>query len=365
MHKFFSIFSIALLYCTVAYGQVGNAAVNIPITVSDNLGLSAQIYFGLDLAATDNIDPAIEGDPLPGLPPAGYFAAWTLPDFNLCYYDYRAPGITPPGSFPFTGHKSHVIRIQTEVPTGNPMTISWNLPPQIANTSTIQAGTQTFQFSGIGSIVFNYNPINLQFVFVEIDYIDIVPVELTSFTGNVLQDGVLLNWTTATEINNQGFEIERSTINQGWEMIGYVPGFGTTTEPKSYSFLDQNVTAGTYSYRLKQIDFDGTVNYSDEIAIEVDLTPDNFTLFQNYPNPFNPSTTIEFQVPQVSDVSIVIYDMLGQEVKSLFAGQVQAGKYTVEWDGNNNAGLKMSSGSYIYRMTAGEFVEVKEMILLK
>jgi len=97
----------------------------------------------------------------------------------------------------------------------------------------------------------------------------------------------------------------------------------------------------------------------------VDLTPTNFELFQNYPNPFNPTTTIQFQVPKVSDVSIIVYDMLGQKVLSLFAGQVQAGNYSVEWNGLNNAGLKMSSGSYIYRMTADEFVEVKEMILLK
>ena len=178
MRKLLSIFSIALLYCTFAYGQVGNATVNIPITVADNAGSSAQIYFGLDLAATDDIDPALEGDPLPGAPPPGvYFGAWVLPDFNLCYYDYRAPGITPPGSFPFTGHKSHTIQVQTALGTGggNPMTISWVLPPQILATSTIQAGTQTVSFSGTGSITFNFNPVNLSFIAVEIDYSNIGP----------------------------------------------------------------------------------------------------------------------------------------------------------------------------------------------
>jgi len=192
-----------------------------------------------------------------------------------------------------------------------------------------------------------------------------VPVELTSFTGSVQDNGVLLNWTTATELNNQGFEIERSSSNQEWTKIGYVPGFGTTTEPRSYSYVDNNVSAGSYYYRLKQIDFNGAFEYSKEIEVLVDFTPQSFELFQNYPNPFNPTTTIKFQVPEASDVSIVIYDMLGQEVKSLFAGSVQAGNFSVEWNGTNNQGQKMSSGSYIYRMEAGEFVNTKEMILLK
>ncbi len=85
------------------------------------------------------------------------------------------------------------------------------------------------------------------------------------------------------------------TAIQTWEKIGYVPGFGTTTEPKSYSFLDQNVTTGTYTYRLKQIDFDGTISYSDEIEVVVDFTPSNFELFQNYPNPFNPTQQFNFR----------------------------------------------------------------------
>jgi hypothetical protein len=245
------------------------------------------------------------------------------------------------------------------------MTISWNLPSTIATTSTIGNGANIVSFSGSGSHTWNYNPVNLLYIFVEVDFIDIVPVELTSFTASVSEGSVVLNWTTATELNNQGFEIERSKINQGWEKIGYVPGFGTSTEPKSYSFLDENIETGVYSYRLKQIDFDGTAHYSDAVEIEVDLTPNNFILFQNYPNPFNPNTTIQFQVPKVSDVTIVVYDMLGQEVKSLFSSQVQPGKFTVEWDGLNNAGAQMSSGTYIYRMTSGEFIDVKEMILLK
>jgi hypothetical protein len=195
------------------------------------------------------------------------------------------------------------------------------------------------------------------------DY-DVVPVELTSFTAAVSGGNVLLNWTTATELNNQGFDIERQAEGN-WSKIGYVPGYGTTTEPRSYSFMDESVATGIYIYRLKQIDFDGTFSYSNEIVVEVDLAPNDFALSQNYPNPFNPTTAIQFQVPKTSDIALKIYDMLGQEIKTLFAGQVEPGKYTVNWDGLNDAGAKMSSGSYIYRMIAGEFVQSKEMVLLK
>jgi len=248
------------------------------------------------------------------------------------------------------------INITYNLPADQSMTIVDNITGTLLNLGP-------FFGSGVAVIPASYTAFGTK-AYLNISYVNI-PVEFTSFTGSVMQDGVLLKWTTATELNNQGFEIERATSVQSWQKIGYVPGFGTTTEPKAYSFLDGNVTSETYTYRLKQIDFDGTAAYSDEIEVVVDLTPDNFELSQNYPNPFNPSTTIQFQVPKASDVNVIVYDMLGQAVKSLFDGQVQAGKYTVEWDGTNNAGSKMSSGSYIYRMTAGEFVEAKEMILLK
>lgn len=363
MRRLFSIFAIVILYVTIAFGQ---ATVNIQIMVHDNAGLSYPLWFGLDLTATDDIDPALGESDLPPPPPANAFDArfWLPPYLGSLssWRDYRAPG-TPP-AFPFTGQIKYSIKIQS---TDYPITIVWDLPSTIANSSLIQdvfGGVLVNEtFAGTDSVVVT-NPGIVQ-LNVFVDYIDIVPVELTSFTGSVHGEGVLLNWTTATELNNQGFDIERSASIQAWTKIGYVPGFGTTTEPRTYSFMDNQVATGHYNYRLKQIDFDGTYAYSDEVGVEVDITPSQYGLFQNYPNPFNPTTKIQFQVPQASDVSIVIYDMLGQEVKSLFAENVQAGNYSVDWNGTNDAGLKMSSGSYIYRMTAGEFVQTKEMVLLK
>jgi hypothetical protein len=363
MHRLFSIFSLVVLFSAFAFGQ---AVVDIPLSGSDG-SLTIPLAVGLDPTATNGIDPALGESDLPPFPPLGAFEI----RFDLTpyagealssYKDYRnAP------SLPYSGQKEHTLWWQTSA-AALPITITYDLPTGAALTLKDQIGGSFLNlgpFTGSGSAVIPGTYTNIfAKCFCILDY-TAVPVELTSFTGNVVQDGVLLNWTTATELNNQGFDIERSSSDQTWEKIGFVPGYGTTTEPKAYSFLDENVTSGTYTYRLKQIDFDGTSSYSPEVVVDVDNTPSDFGLFQNFPNPFNPTTTIQFQVPQANDVSIIIYDMLGKEVKSLFTGQVQAGKYTVDWNGKNNTGAKVSSGSYIYRMTAGDFVDVKEMILLK
>src|SRR5690606_8210014 len=140
---------------------------------------------------------------------------------------------------------------------------------------------------------------------------------------------VVLNWSTATETNNSGFQIERkvrstqSTV-ANWVNIGFVNGKGTTTDKTFYSFKDKNERPGTYLYRLKQIDFDGTSSYSTEIEIEV-TGPKDFALYQNYPNPFNPSTTIKFSLPNKSNLSLNVYNMLGEKVAEIFKGEMEAG----------------------------------------
>jgi hypothetical protein len=204
------------------------------------------------------------------------------------------------------------------------------------------------------------------------NYSDIVPVEFTSFTASILQNenAIQLNWSTATETNNYGFEILRFAQNDNqWENIGFVPGLGTTTEPKSYSSIDEDVTTGTYKYRLKQIDFDGSFEYSNEIEVEVDFTPKEFTLYQNYPNPFNPSTTIKFEIPGQSAlggrndnmfVTLKVYDILGNEVVTLVNEEKQPGIYGVEFNSGN-----LSSGIYFYQLKAGSLSSIRKMVLLR
>jgi hypothetical protein len=192
-----------------------------------------------------------------------------------------------------------------------------------------------------------------------------VPVELTSFIAKVVDRSVMLNWSTATEVNNQGFEILRSAQNDNdWQKIGYVPGFGTTTEPKSYSYIDQSVSSGTYYYQLKQIDFDGSFTYSDAAVVEVSL-PTVFSLEQNYPNPFNPITSIQFSLPVDARVTINIYNLVGENVAEVVSGNFTAGTHRVDV----NAGT-LTSGIYFYQLDAAgndgkTFSSVKKMTLLK
>ncbi len=187
----------------------------------------------------------------------------------------------------------------------------------------------------------------------------IIPVELTSFTADVIDDAVVLNWSTATEINNQMFEIERRSEEGQFFTIGYVEGYGTTTEPQEYSYMDNSVGTGIYYYRLKQIDYDGSFEYSDIVEVEV-TAPIEFALHQNYPNPFNPSATINYQIPELSNVTLKVYDVLGNVIETLVNEEKQSGIYNVEFDATG-----LSSGIYLYRLQAGNFIESKKMLLLK
>ena len=191
-----------------------------------------------------------------------------------------------------------------------------------------------------------------------------LPVELTSFTASVNNNQVLLEWATDTEVNNYGFDIERkdgnaeSTVGQ-FEKIGFVDGNGNSNSPKYYSFEDKALRNSIYSYRLKQIDNDGKYEYSD--AIEVYLgVPMEYSLLQNYPNPFNPSTTIQYQIPQSGNVTLKVYDMLGNEVALLVDEKKEQGNYQISFDASD-----LSSGIYTYHLSVNEFVDTKKMILVK
>ncbi|RPI71668.1 MAG: T9SS C-terminal target domain-containing protein, partial [Ignavibacteriales bacterium] len=191
----------------------------------------------------------------------------------------------------------------------------------------------------------------------------IVPVELTSFTSEVRGNDVLLNWTTASELNNKGFEIEKSQKskdkNQKWEKIGFVEGKGTTTEEQIYSFTDNNLAQGIYQYRLNQFDFDGTFEYSDIVEVNIN-SPGEFYLSQNYPNPFNPVTNILFAINSSLFVSLKVYDVLGNEVASLVNEEKDAGEYKVQF---NAEGL--GSGIYFYSLKTGNNILTNKMLLLK
>ena len=187
----------------------------------------------------------------------------------------------------------------------------------------------------------------------------ILPVELTSFTPSAIGSTVELQWTTATEINNYGFDIERN-VNNSWSKIGFLAGNGTSNAPHNYSYTDNVGSAGTYSYRLQQIDHDGAFTYSQEVEVTIQ-PPKVFSLAQNYPDPFNPSTTIQFTVPNDGRATLKVYNTLGQEVAILFDGVATASQYN---QATFNAS-SLASGIYFSRLEFGGKMQVKKMLLLK
>jgi len=202
-------------------------------------------------------------------------------------------------------------------------------------------------------------------------YSQYVPVELTTFNAIAEGNNVTLSWETATESNNNGFEVERTVVNNSantaspenlnWEKIGFVEGKGTSSQSNIYKFSDDisALTGQTIAYRLKQIDFDGTYSYSQTVEVE-NILPSKFELSQNYPNPFNPTTTIAYQLPFDSKVELKVYDLLGNLVATVVNEKQSAGSHKVKFSSS-----KLTSGVYFYRMTAGGFTETKKMTVLK
>ncbi|GAB4293002.1 MAG: hypothetical protein Kow0098_13590 [Ignavibacteriaceae bacterium] len=236
----------------------------------------------------------------------------------------------------------------------------------------ISSGTYTIVFSSPGYItetvtgvqVYEFSTTLLNIQLTPED----VPVELTSFTASANGNRVTLNWQTATETNNSGFEIQRK--ESGWEKVGFVPGFGTTAKQHNYSFVDENLNSGVYQYRLKQIDYDGSFEYSNTVEAEISL-PAEFSLEQNYPNPFNPATKIKYTIPSVTlnqskvdaYVTLKVYDVIGSEVTTLVNERQPAGTYEVEFN-SKMLPSGLSSGVYFYRLTFGTQSETRKMIFL-
>jgi len=194
-----------------------------------------------------------------------------------------------------------------------------------------------------------------------------LPVELTSFSARSDAGNVVLSWTTASETNNLGFEVERaearsseaSQDNVQFVKLGFVSGAGTSTTPKSYEYLDRSVASGTYYYRLKQVDTDGAFTYSRIVEVVVSA-PAAYALEQNYPNPFNPRTQIRFDLKASGRAALVVYNVLGEKIATLVDGMMEAGRHSVHFDAS-----ELPAGIYFYKLTTAEFTAVKKMALVK
>ena len=207
-----------------------------------------------------------------------------------------------------------------------------------------------------------------------------LPVELVAFSANISADNsVILKWKTVTEINNYGFYVERlkrsrkfptTAIddNADWETMGFVKGHGNSNAPQNYTFADNSLSAGEYFYRLKQVDVDGSFGYSPVVQVII-IAPDKFELGQNYPNPFNPATTIKYSIPEdvkheLKNVKLIVYDVLGREIKTLVDEKQSPGIYTVTFNAESAEG-GLPSGIYLYKLQYGNYTEMKKMVLIK
>ncbi len=386
MNKLFLVLSFTLLFVSKIFGQ---AQVDIPLIVTDGI-ITFQMSVGLDLTATNGIDPQLGESDLPPIPPTGIIeirfdlAPYTGQPLSS-YKDYRAPGNPP--VFPYTGTIEHTL-FWFNGPPAPTLDITYNIPNGAFITITDLLGgvilnLGPFTGQGVATIPSSYTNI-FSSVLLIMDYDNIVPVEFISFTASVLQNKktVQLNWTTASETNNSGFEIQRtSPLPSPYKERVAKPGeVGKQLVLFRDLELQQNQSLILLLMRmsrqvftntdLKQIDFDGTFEYSNEIEVEVDFTPKDFVLYQNYPNPFNPNTIISFEIPGQARndnvlVTLKVYDVLGNEVATFVNEEKQPGVYDVEFYSSSGLSPDKASGIYFYQLKAGSFTETKKMILLR
>lgn len=251
-----------------------------------------------------------------------------------------------------------LTHISPKQPSGGTVTFQFEYAaPSTLGSQTIYANGISVNFNGSsGGDQWNWAPNKTVIVS------NVIPVELSSFNAQVIANTVLLNWTTSSELNNSGFEIQRKSFSASadWQKITFVIGAGTSSQFQNYSYRDKNLLPGKYSYRIKQVDFDGTSKIY-ELKDEVEISnPQKFVLNQNYPNPFNPSTIISWQSPVEGLQALKIYDALGNELATLVDEWMEAGYHSVGFDANNFA-----SGIYFYRISADGFTDIKKMILVR
>jgi hypothetical protein len=261
------------------------------------------------------------------------------------------------GTVPQTTGPEFLSMMSNPVTINNSTTVILNEPKTINNTTlTLQAGsldnsTYALSLSGTGSIVNAGGSL-----------VTPLPVEMTSFTAVAEKMSAQLKWSTATEVNNYGFEIERRAIaGNAWAKVGFVAGNGTSNAKHNYTYTDNNLSAGTYAYRLKQLDNDGAFKYSASTEVAITGLPKELKLYGNYPNPFNPSTKVQFTVPENGNVRLLVYNVIGQEVATLFEGAAETGKlYTANFDAS-----RMASGLYFSVLEFGNQRITHKMLMAK
>ena len=331
------------------------------ITVSSG-GDSDIVFFGLDLRATDDYDDD------PGLVENANLPPWSLavearflrPDNSYTDRDYRL------GQSPNTT-VTHTLEFQrSDGDDTSPVVLSWDFDDYVTADiverfgQTVvgsMSGSGTFTIPQNASGVLQYQDVDLVVTYTDIT--ELLPVELTSFDALLSGNSAVLSWETSSELNNAGFEVQQS-VNGEFAAIGFVAGNGTTDEAKSYGFTTGALAAGTHSFRLKQIDFDGAFAYSDVVSVQVALDSPAL-LSKAYPNPFNPQTQFTLTIARQQNVTIQVYDMLGRQVQTLYQGDLapsEAHQFTFQ-------ASDLPSGRYFIRAVGEYFNNTQTVTLLK
>ena len=195
-----------------------------------------------------------------------------------------------------------------------------------------------------------------------------LPVELSLFTASPGNGIITLKWLTESEIENLGFNIYRSTNENGeFVMLNaeLIAGAGSSSEKHEYSYVDQDVKNGiTYWYKLEDIDYNGKTELHGPISATV-LGPKEFCLHSNYPNPFNPVTTISYDLLEDVYVELSVYNVRGEKVTTLFKGNQYAGSYKLDWDGTDKTGKIVSSGIYFINITSDSYCKTNKMVFIR
>lgn len=336
-----ALYGAAMVKITAA--QSGDYFMHFGIATDNSSIFMARVF--VKLAANGNLAFGISKSSINATTPAKYSdSVYTLNTTYLLVFKYTfGPGATDDSASLFINPN---IAGAEPAPNVSQGLLSTGSDPSALRTVNLRQGGST----SAATLV-------IDGIKVTKSWSTILPVELTSFTASVVNNAIRLNWTTATEINNKGFEVERKVNGSSWVSVGYINGKGTTTETQNYSFIDKAVN-GKYQYRLRQVDFNGNFEYSK--IVEVELYSLSYSLNQNYPNPFNPSTEISFNISKSGNVVLKVYNLIGQEIKTLVNGMVEAGTHSITFNAAD-----LNSGLYFYKLETEGFSQVRKMTLIK
>jgi hypothetical protein len=339
----------------------------VRIKVSDGISTDT-LRIGFDPTATNGIDAHLNEFELPPLPPSTVFDTRLFSDSAHIPLGQGVKRDYRPGSFLY--FQTIYSKVRYQVGSGSQSIrltfLGFPLPPNVYQEINIKdffggiVVNSTFVSPDTGSVLVTNLAVNSLLITLKV--YDPTPVELSSFWASTIYNDVYLKWTTGSEVNNRGFEVQRKNAEvEEWSVISFVNGAVNSNALQEYQYVDRSVNHGSYNYRLKQIDLNGNFEYFLLSEVVNIARPNDFAMFQNYPNPFNPKTTISFQLPKPGMIRLTLFDVNGRLVRQLISNEFRSsGIYEYQLDAS-----ELSSGTYYYSLESGNVLLKKSMVLLK